>query len=64
LHLPALSCRSEVRGAICGGLAWAGVFIDDKRDNLSKPRRQVQAFPSQEDEQIARHTCALALRGV
>jgi acetate kinase len=55
---------SEVRGAICGGLDWAGVFIEDKRDNLSKPRCQVQVLPSQEDEQIARHTCALALRGV
>jgi acetate kinase len=54
----------EVRGTICGGLDWAGVFIDDKRDNLSKPRCQVQVLPSQEDEQIARHTCALALRGV
>lgn len=54
----------EVRGAICGGLDWAGVFIDDKRDNLSKPRCRVQVLPSQEDEQIARHTCALALRGV
>jgi acetate kinase len=55
---------SEVRGAICRGLDWAGVFIEDKRDNLSKPRRRVQVLPSQEDEQIARHTCALALRGV
>ena len=55
---------SEVRGAICRGLDWAGVFIEDKRDNLSKPRCRVQVLPSQEDEQIARHTCALALRGV
>ncbi|MGA2997124.1 acetate/propionate family kinase [Bradyrhizobium sp.] len=54
----------QVRGAICGGLDWAGVFIDDKHDNLSRPRCQVQVLPSQEDEQIARHTCALALRGV
>ena len=51
---------SEVRGAICGGLNWAGVFIDDKRGNLSKPRCQVQVLPLQEDEQIARHTCAHA----
>jgi acetate kinase len=55
---------SEVRGAICGGLDWAGVFMPDKRDNLSKPRCEVQVLPSQEDEQIARHTCTLALRGV
>ena len=54
----------EVRGTICGGLDWAGVFIEDKRDPLSTPRCQVQVLPSQEDEQIARHTCALALRGV
>jgi acetate kinase len=54
----------QVRGAICSGLDWAGVFIDDKRDDLSKPRCQVRVLPSQEDEQIARHTCALALRGV
>ena len=54
----------EVRGTICGGLDWAGVFIEDKRDNLSEPRCQVRVLPSQEDEQIARHTCALALRGV
>ena len=54
----------EVRGTICGGLDWAGVFIEDKRDPLSTPRCQVQVLPSQEDEQIARHTCALALRGM
>jgi hypothetical protein len=53
-----------VRGAICGGLDWAGVFIEDKRGNLSKPRCEVDVLPSQEDEQIARHTRALALRGV
>jgi acetate kinase len=55
---------TEVRGAICGGLDWAGVFIEDKRDHLSRPRCQVYVLPSQEDEQIARHTRALALRGV
>jgi acetate kinase len=55
---------TEVRGAICGGLDWAGVFIEDKRDHLSRPRCQVYVLPSQEDEQIARHTRARALRGV
>jgi acetate kinase len=55
---------TEVRGAICGGLDWAGVFIEDKRDHLSRPRCQVDVLLSQEDEQIARHTRALALRGV
>ena len=54
----------EVRGTICGGLDWAGVFIGDKRAPLSTARCQVRVLPSQEDEQIARHTCALALRGV
>src|SRR3984885_14891339 len=52
----------EVRGAICGGLAWAGVFIEDKRNDRCKPRCQVRVIASQEDEQIARHTRALALR--
>jgi acetate kinase len=55
---------TDVRGAICGGLDWAGVFIEDKRGNLSRPRCEVDVLPSQEDEQIARHTRVLALRGV
>jgi acetate kinase len=54
----------EVREAICGELKWAGVVIEDKRDHLSTPRCRVQVLPSQENEQIARHTRALALRGV
>jgi acetate kinase len=53
----------EVRGAICDGLDWAGVFIEDKHDAGSTPRCRVQVLPSQEDEQIARHTRALALCG-
>jgi acetate kinase len=52
----------EVRGAICAGLDWAGVFIEDERNDRSKPRCQVRVIASQEDEQIARHTRALALR--
>jgi acetate kinase len=51
----------EVREAICGGLSWAGVVIDDSRENPPTPRRGVCVLPSQEDEQIARHTRALAL---
>ena len=38
----------EVRAAICAGLYWAGV--------------KVIVLPSQEDEQIARHTAALSFR--
>jgi acetate kinase len=54
----------DVREAICRGLDWAGVFIDGQRDHLSMPRCQVKVLPSQEDEQIARHTRALALCGM
>ena len=54
----------DVREAICRGLDWAGVFIEDQRDHLSRPRCQVKVLPSQEDEQIARHTRALALCGM
>jgi acetate kinase len=54
----------EVRKAVCAGLDWAGVVIEDNRENPSVPRRGVCVLPSQEDEQIARHTRALALRGV
>jgi acetate kinase len=53
----------EVRGAICRELDWAGVVLDDGRDGRSMPRCQVRVLVSQEDEQIARHTRALALCG-
>jgi acetate kinase len=54
----------DVRGAICGGLNWAGVFLEDERGDGSTPQCRVRVLASQEDEQIARHTRALALRGL
>ena len=60
---------AEVRAAICGGLSWAGVSLDDAQNRLannplngSTSRAVVQVLPSQEDEQIARHTWALSQR--
>jgi acetate kinase len=53
---------AQVRGEICNGLRWAGVVMEDERAPLSTPRCQVQVLASQEDDQIARHTRALALR--
>jgi acetate kinase len=57
----------EARDAICGGLAWIGVGLDDTRNrsaenplNDSASRCAVKVLASQEDEQIARHTWALA----
>src|ERR1700737_1554398 len=55
----------EVRASICAGLSWAGVSLDNAADKsnpnpVSKakgPRATV--LPSQEDEQIARHTGAI-----
>jgi len=54
----------KVRAAICGGLNWAGVVLDDDRDDRSMPRCQIRVLASQEDEQIARHTHALAMTGL
>jgi acetate kinase len=59
---------AEVRAAICGGLAWAGVCLPAVQNcvaNSSSPggpssRCRVDVLASQEDEQIARHTWALA----
>jgi acetate kinase len=48
----------EVRASICEGLSWAGINLDAGR-GLAAPR--VRILPSQEDEQIARHTWALSL---
>ncbi len=45
---------AEVRASVCGGLAWAGITLDD-----ATPRCTVRVLPSQEDEQIARHTHAV-----
>jgi acetate kinase len=56
----------EVRAAICGGLSWIGVSLDETRNasannpvNDSVSRCCMLVLPSQEDEQIARHTWAL-----
>jgi acetate kinase len=42
---------AEARSSICGGLSWIGVNLDEGRNVL--------VLPSQEDEQIARHSWAL-----
>ena len=56
----------EVRAAICRGLSWIGVSLDEARNasannlvNYPASRCCVRVLPSQEDEQIARHTWAL-----
>ena len=56
----------EVRAAICGGLSWIGISLDESRnraatDPISDPasRCPVRVMVSQEDLQIARHTWAL-----
>ena len=53
----------ETRAAICGGLSRAGISLDEVRNctgrnPVSDPvsRGAVCVLPSQEDEQIARHT--------
>ena len=58
---------AEVRGAICAGLAWAGIRLDESRNRsgngglVSDPSSScvVHVLASKEDEQIARHTAAL-----
>jgi acetate kinase len=56
----------EARAAICGGLSWIGVSLDEARNrsannpiNDPASRCAVLVLASQEDEQIARHTRAL-----
>ncbi len=60
---------SDARAAICAGLSWIGVTLDQARNRsatnpVSAPasRCPVLVLPSREDEQIARHAWALALR--
>ena len=57
---------AEVRAAICGGLSWIGVSLDEARNSSAMnpihdgaSRCAVQVLASQEDEQIARHAWAL-----
>jgi acetate kinase len=56
----------EARAAICSGLSWIGVSLDEARNrsatnpvNDAASRCLVQVLASQEDEQIARHSWAL-----
>ena len=56
----------EVRAAICRGLSWLDVSLDEPRNacannpvNKSASRCCVRVLSSQEDEQIARHTWTL-----
>jgi len=56
----------EARAAICSGLSWIGVSLDEARNrsatnpvNDPASRCSVQVLASQEDEQIARHSWAL-----
>jgi acetate kinase len=57
---------AEVRAAICAGLSWIGLRLDDARNQTANnpiseagSRCRVQVLASQEDQQIARHTAAL-----
>ncbi len=61
----------EARAAICDGLSWLGVRLDPARNRSvenpiseSASRCAVHVLPSQEDEQIARHTWALFPRSL
>ena len=57
---------AQVRAAICAGLSWIGIELDDARNRAADnplsaagSRCAVQVLASQEDQQIARHTAAL-----
>ena len=57
---------AEVRAAICSGLSWIGVSLDQVRNqsannpiNNAASRCSVRVLISQEDEQIARHTWSI-----
>jgi acetate kinase len=61
----------EARAAICGGLTWIGVGLDEARNRsannpINDPgsRCSVHVLASQEDEQIARHTWSLFPRSL
>jgi acetate kinase len=61
----------EARAAICGGLSWIGISLDEARNRSANnpvsdraSRCSVRVLPSQEDEQIARHTRALLPRSL
>jgi acetate kinase len=56
----------KVRASICAGLSWAGVSPDaiEVQASYDPVRKaavaQVLVLPSREDDQIARHTSAIA----
>jgi acetate kinase len=62
----------EARAAICAGLSWIGISLDEEAQNrsaknpISDPTSRCPVFvlASQEDEQIARHTWALFPRNL
>jgi acetate kinase len=61
----------RARAAICGGLSWIGVRLDEARNRsainpINDPASRCSVFvlASQEDEQIARHTWALFPRSL
>ena len=54
-----------VRATVCADLAWAGITLDEASNNVASDPISgsaayciVRVLPSQEDEQIARHTAA------
>ena len=58
---------AQVRSAICSRLSWIGVSLDEGRNQFADnpvssgdSRCVVRIIAAKEDEQIARHTCALA----
>ncbi len=58
---------AQVRAMICSHLSWIGINLDEERNlsaqnpvNTTASRCLVRVIASQEDEQIARHTFALA----
>lgn len=60
---------AEVRAAICSGLSWIGVILDEVRNesasnpiNSSASRCMALVFASQENEQIARHAWSITAR--
>jgi acetate kinase len=61
----------QARVAICGGLSWIGISLEETRNRYANnpvsdraSRCSVRVLPSQEDEQIARHTRALFSRSL
>ena len=61
---------AQVRAGICSHLSWIGVQLDEERNqfaqnpvNAAASRCMVQVIASREDDEIARHTFALAAQG-